>query len=236
MRPTSVPARVAGLWAGASLLASLAGCFIPIPYGYPHVSYIPPAKVGGPPDEVHAFRVDINADHSCVDFCQGDRYTFRQVAVLPGGRTPAQTRVSCDYGFWWNCVALSYHKHLSHTARLRCYRPGYQTVELQPWGPGHEVVGKRAGDLAAQEQAVDDLVTTPGLGLCADIVMRQWREHWRVNQLSPGSSSAGHREALLFAAAEYDRLGLLAPAGDGDDEARVRLADKARHLRDLAEK
>jgi hypothetical protein len=222
--------------AGAALLPLLAGCFVPIPYGYPHVSYIPSAHVTGPSDEVRAFRLDITADLSCIDFCRGDSYTFRQIAVLPGGRIPSQARFTCDYGFLWNCVALSYHKHLSHTTRVRCYRPGYRTVELRSWESPPEVVWKPASDLAGQEQAVDDLVATPGLGLCADIVTRQWREHWLVNQLSLGSASPDHKDALRFAAGEYDRLALLVPPADPNaEEVRTRLAHKAQHLRGLAE-
>jgi hypothetical protein len=191
---------------------------------------------------VRVFRVHVNADYSCVDFHHGDEYTFRQLAVLPGGWTAPQARVSCDYGFLWLCIALNYNYHESHTALLRCYRPGYETVELGPWDLRRTVTWKAAPDPAAQEKAVDDLVATPGHGWAEllydsgrDESRPAWRKQWPILYLRPGSASAGHREALLIAAAEYERLAaLVPPGGPAAEEAHGRLTEKALSLRERA--
>ena len=61
------------------------------------------------------------------------------------------------------------------------------------------------------------------------------RDEWHAGDVEPGSASAGHREALRFAAAEYDRIAALPEvASRGPQAARERLQRKARQLREIA--
>jgi hypothetical protein len=53
-------------------------------------------------------------------------------------------------------------------------------------------------------------------------------------QLEPGTKTTAHRDALLFAAREYERL--VRSAGDSDSVATIgRIAEKARRLKSLAD-
>jgi hypothetical protein len=52
--------------------------------------------------------------------------------------------------------------------------------------------------------------------------------------LASGKASEAHRQALRFAAGEYERLLGLCPPGPPAAGRRQRLADKAKALRDLA--
>jgi hypothetical protein len=212
----------------------LAGCFVPIPYAYPSVTPINPAFVGRDRN-IKVFRVDIDQDLSGTEYGGGDCYTLCETTVTHRGWTLPQTRLACSHGFVWHCVALCYHKHLAHTARLRCYRPGYELAEVEPWQVQGDVAWKKVPDLREQEKAVDDLVAAP--------VAQSWRvspsskmeESWSVGCLAPGSASEWHKEALVFAADEYERLALFRRAMNEREEPNIlRLEQKTRQLRDLA--
>jgi hypothetical protein len=211
-----------------------AGCFVPVGYGYPTLSVTPPVDVGKQADEVHVFRIDIADVSGCLEFGSGpDRYVFHPVHLTDSGRGLPQVGVALDYGWVWNCIALIFDKHTSHTVRVRAYRPGYQTVEIRSWQTTGKVSWEEAPDLAARERAVDALLSTWETDSCA------FRPHRGKNDflcqdsffsLAPGSAAPGHRRALLFAAAEYERLGSAA-----DGVQRTRLSDKAQSLRELAD-
>jgi hypothetical protein len=55
---------------------------------------------------------------------------------------------------------------------------------------------------------------------------------WGFRHLAPSSASARHREVLLFAASEYERLGAM----ERDEVVSSRLVEKAKWLRELSGK
>ena len=222
----------------------LAGCipFIPVYYAYPTAAFIPAVPAAASPAEVRAFRVDVADEQNCIDFPEHDRYVLTPVSLSRAGSVPPQMLVALDYGWVWNCIALIFDGHTHHTVMVRLYRPGFRTVEIQAGQKEGRADWEKTADAAAQEKAVDDLLSTWG----TNDPGRQWADDhnrdlpptdWKVfASLAPGSSSSGHRRTLLFAASEYERLA----AGLGDDEPaqrqRARLADKAKALRELAGK
>jgi hypothetical protein len=221
-----------------------AGCFVPIGYAYPTVSVTPAVDVGKQADEVHVFRIDIADVSGCTEFGWGpDRYIFHPVHLFEGGRGLPRVGVALDYGWVWNCIALIYDKHTSHKVLVRAYRAGFRTVEIKSWQTSGKVLWEEATGLDAQEQAVDALVSTMGTDAQAWGVdhprealfsgERPAREHFLLpccfRSLAPGSAGSGHREALLFAAGEYERLN-----GAAEGIQRTRLGDKAQSLRGLA--
>jgi hypothetical protein len=220
--------------AAVGLLPLLAaGCFVPIGYAYPTLSVTPPVDVGKPADEVHVFRVDVADVGGCLEFGAGpDRYVFHPVHLTDGGRGLPQVGVALDYGWIWNCIALIFDKHTSHTVLVRAYRPGFRTVEVRSWQTTGKVPWEAAPDLDARERAVDALLSTRDTDSPAILPHRDksdFLEHDSFFSLAPGSAGAGHRQALLFAAAEYERL-----SSSADGPQRLRLWGKAQSLRELA--
>jgi hypothetical protein len=53
-------------------------------------------------------------------------------------------------------------------------------------------------------------------------------------RLEPGTKSVGHRDALLFAAREYERISRTVSPDQQEPETRARLIDKANRLRAMA--
>jgi hypothetical protein len=204
----------------------LAGCipFVPVYYTYPTVSHVSGVAVEAPREEVRAFRVDV-LDHSTCMHC------------------PAQSKVALDYGWIWNGIALIYDGNTHHTLRVRLYRPGWQTVEIKPWEKTAVVKWTPAPDLAAQEQALDDLLSTwetDFIGQCrlldrAGTNPEPPRDSSRFRFLATGSVSAQHRQVLLFAAAEYERLAGLVVEEQATQATFDRLISKANKLKEWAE-
>jgi hypothetical protein len=227
--------------AGALCLLAV-GCvpFVPVGYAYPTVSVVPPVRVGPAADDVYAFRVDIADENNCIDFADKDRYVLRALCLSPGHSSYPQMQVSVDYGWIWNCIALIYTGHTSHTVRVRLYRPGWQTVEVKSWQRQGKADWREAPDAEGREKAVDDLVSTWE----TDFSGRRFGQGDSEGRsqgpalfacLTSGHVSRSHREALLFAAAEYERL-LAEASPESAGKMRERLAAKAKALRELAAK
>jgi hypothetical protein len=210
-----------------------AGC-VPFGYAYPSLSATPSVEVGKRDEEVRVFRVDVADVRGCIEFDGPDRYVFRPVPVSDRGRVPAQLQVAVDYGWIWNCIALIFNQHTAHSVRVRVYRPGFQTVEVKPWQTEGKVAWVAAPDAVSREQAVDDLISAVATDRRA---LHSYKGEIPLpnsaffRSLAPGSSCAGHREALLFAAAEYESL--IRP---GEESRNARLTEKAQALRELAAK
>lgn len=236
MRRCPPPARIARCLC-APLGLFLVGC-MPLGYAYPKVSYIPPGSVGTAPDQVYAFRVDITNDDSTFETTENDRYVLSRLPLHRDGRFDPQTKVAVDYGCILYCMANVYEASTHHSLRVRLYRPGYHTLEIEPWQESVPLPWTEARKLEEREQAIDDLVstwnTTPeriqtkaafnGFVPPRDPIVFQY--------LAPGSVSPEHRGVLIFAATEYDRL---LPAA-ADAETRARLQAKAVALREMAAK
>jgi hypothetical protein len=230
----------------ASLLCPLlTGCVLG--YAYPTIARVPAVSVvqEAQAGEIHAFRVDVADDQNCIDFPEQDCYVLRTVPLSPEGDVPPQTKVGLDYGWILNCVALVYSGHTHHTVLVRLYRPGWQTVEIKAWDQVGPITWKESIDLPARERAVDDLLSTWNTDALSQLPARTsgskppppQARPWDpkvFRNLAPGSASAWHRQALLFAAAEYDRLAAAATADKAGQEQRQRVADKAKRLRELA--
>jgi len=233
MRRTFARALVPCLLAACGL-PPLAGCVLPVPYAYPTVAHIPPAGVGRS-DKIRVYRVDIDDVHAGSDADKGGTVSLGEATVGHTGWTLPQTRMCWDYGWFGFGLTPDSDQHVCHTARLRCYRSGYQTVEVYPWETPAKVSWKKVEDLEAQEQAVDDLVCTYREG--KDRSKQAWLAGWKVGNLASGITSEEHKEALLFAAGEYETLALMRRAANPQDEENIaRLEFKVQHLRDLAER
>jgi hypothetical protein len=212
------------------------GC-IPVGYAYPTVAFVPGVRVGAPADEVHAFRLDVADDQNCIDFAhrEHDRYVICPLSSSLGDRLWPQMKVAVDYGWIWNCIALIYDGHTHHTLLVRLYRPGFQTIEVQSWQKGGEAKWVEAASLEAQEKAIDDLLSTWGtdsqqlLGRAARASKDAPQDSAVFHSLAAGATSKGHRQVLLFAASEYERLKSAA-----DQAMRSRLEEKTQTLRRLA--
>ncbi|HEV3261171.1 MAG TPA: hypothetical protein VG013_30240 [Gemmataceae bacterium] len=214
------------------------GCVVP--YAYPHLCCVPAVGTGPRHDEVHAFRVDVTGD--ILDAGESDDYVLTPVALSPGGRAPVQARLALDYGYYVIGIAINYPVHHGHSTLLRLYQPGYGLVEVCAWEMPAKVEWWPAQDLEAQEKAVDGLLQAPSIsgprmeftyGYDKGPPFR--KEQSNVHSLCPGSVAPGHREALFFAASEYERLTGLLSAKEKDGQSRKdRLLRKAHELRKRA--
>jgi hypothetical protein len=176
--------------------------------------------LAAPADEVHAFRVDITRQNEDVGVCATERLS--EIPARNTDEVPSQLRPGLISGFVVIGVAVNYVTYTSHSLALRLYRPGYALVEVASWEFDHRVTWQPAPRVEDQEKALDGLfpldrdATSPSI---AD-----------SHGLANGSASPAHRRALLFGAAEYDRLGHQAES----KERAGRLARKAAALRELA--
>jgi hypothetical protein len=215
----------------------MAGC-IPIGYAYPSVSYVAPVNVGAIPDQVHAFRVDVADDDNSSDLTEKDEYVLHPIPLHRDGSFDPQVKIGVDYGWIWNCITLIMDGSTHHTMMVRLYRPGYQTLEIESWQKNGRMKWVVASSLDEQEQALDDLVSTWGTtpvriqNRIARTGFVPPRDPLVFRYLAPGSSTDEHRQALHFAASEYERLMREAI----DPEMRSRLQEKGKALRQLAAK
>ena len=206
----------------------LSGCFAG-GYAYPTLQFIPRTYVGAAvANEVHAFRVDIVDYTGSFDLSSSDDYLFREIPLTSQGATPALSSARFGRG-WWGCwIAHNYHSRMHPTIRLRLYRPGYETVEVQPWHWPHAIDWKPAATLEAQEHAVDEVISTVGTNDLYKVNPDAW-DHNSVDYSMAVPKTEAHREALQFVAGEYTRLGVVAWS-QGDAAAAARLYDKARQI------
>jgi hypothetical protein len=229
--------RWAALGVGLLLCPLLSGCFVPLGAAWPSVAVTPPVQVNAEADQVHAFRVEVVKTDAVIDFHEPSVATIREVPVAARGWVVPQGEAACDYAWYWNCIALTYWKAKRHTVLLRLYRPGCQTVEVSAWTLPRDVAWRGVADLAGQEKAVDDLITPGPPDFIQDALERGDDKPSLCNYLlAAGSDSPGHRKALLFAAAEYERLAKAAPDDSASRTVSDRMKQKAAWLRGLAEK
>jgi hypothetical protein len=197
----------------ASPVLFASGCLVPY-WVSPSISFIPATPVSAPADTVYAFRVDTRQSTVCFPGPLRATHQLTPITINPDGDLPAQLRVSCTRGFLAMCVALNYCTWHQDSIAVRLYRPGYDTIELPSWALGMEVSWRKATTHAAQSKAVDDLV---------------------AGDFEPGSIAVEHRRALLFAAAEYERLvSSIADSHPAAGQQRLELLGKAEHFRQRA--
>jgi hypothetical protein len=201
----------------------------------PRVDHVPAIERFGLSDEVHAFRAELTdsrAGYGEPNHCQ---MLLTPLPLGADGSVPAQTGLSWE--FTWDSLVTRSDAHRWHGLRVRLYRRGYQLEERlndRDSGPGRRYVKmwSPAASLADREKAIDDLFTAWPLGNYYGTVFTG-----RFGHVASGGASKGHREALQFAADEYQRL---AAEAKGIDEAslatRGRLLEKAARLRELADR
>jgi hypothetical protein len=196
------------------LLAFIAGCIFPY-CAYPTLGYTPSVQLDTPPDVVHAFRVDITRARADLGVFQFYPYhgaeCLTEVPVTNTDEVPAQIKPAVSYGLVVIGIALNFFTHTGHSLALRLYRPGYELVEIHSWELVNRVAWRPAPDIKAQEKALDTL--------------------FPFARLEPGSKSPAHKKALLFGAAEYERLA----AATHEESDRTRLTKQATSLRGRAE-
>jgi hypothetical protein len=216
------------------LLCSLAAGCMQVPYFLPEINYAPGVDAKCKPEEVHAFRVDvtqraeINEGRDAVSGKLVEYEQLTQIHTSADGSTSAQLGVNFASG--WRYVGFYNFTSSSteHGVTLRFYRRGYDTIACKPGEGMHELDWKPAADLEAQIKAVDDLMRGPAPAKSQNITAK--------HVLEPGTKSAGHREALLFGATEYERLARDLSASDPDERnTRRDLINEAKRLRNLAE-
>ena len=217
-------------------VASL-GC-LQVPVCVPEMSMVPAVTPCCTKAEVHAFRVDVTDRQqikegltpSSIRPENFEDFALSRVALSSSGTTPQQVGMTwasgwCTVGFWNYFNSLT-----THSVAIRLYRPGFETIELKPGDAAHALQWVEATDLAAQEKAVDDLLGVSPLAMGAA------PSEFQQRRVEPGTKSPAHREALQFAAREYERLARSAAPEDVQaEEIAPRLFAKARSLKRLAE-
>jgi hypothetical protein len=184
-----------------------AGCLIP--YAYPKLSHTPSCDLKQQANDVHAFRVDVLSAKDLMT--ERAEYTLAEIAPRPDGSIPSQTRVTFEHGLG---VILKLGE--IHAMRVRLYRPGYKLVELESWDSQDKISWQPAADWQAQELAVDNLVgcpvlrhpTVPGPSKSRDV-------------LQPPTTPEA-KQALVFAAGEYERVAMQAPTPDEANRLRAK--------------
>jgi hypothetical protein len=226
--------RVANL-AGTSCFLFLAGCipFVPCYYGYPSVSYVPGIDLGPEKGNARAIRVDVTENKNSIEFAQNSVFEFMEVPISEKGSIGRQAQWEFDKGWIWNCVTQTYKGRTSHTLVMRLYRPGYQLIEVDSWKSLDHPVWKEAKTLEDQEKALDDLVSTTGPRPNPFVPAIPGRIN--LDNLAGGTTSEGHKNVLLYAATEYDRLAQSSLQAEKDaDSIKQRMKDKGAKLRILA--
>ena len=221
--------------AGISLVClTCVGCLY-VPYCLPEIHSVGEVRVPWPSDDVHVFRVD-GKKKSWVGGGIGDgadghdeSHEFERLQPSDRKMIAAQWKISLGSG----SLAVLYpvvwcHENTKHTLALRYYRRGYETITVKPGDEQKDLEWKVVPNLVGQEKAVDDLIDMHEsihslLGYNANTTA------------APGTTSPAHREALLFCAAEYDRISwFVTPKEPDADELRSRLEKKSKQLKDLA--
>ena len=219
------------------LLALLPNCTGCLAYAYPWPTYTPEIPVDNKDGSAHAFRIDIDrTEHKPAPTTT--QYTLSQIPIDSRGLVPSQFEVGATTGVLnpLGVVDGSPHERSQYTMLIRLYRPGFQTQEVQAWEKARQLLWSPASDLLAQEKAIDDLLAVPA---SPDGPVRgSWWEFkdQKTLGLEPGTVSRIHREALLFASGEYQRLAGSPNAGSPANQAmRERLTAKALWLRRYAD-
>jgi hypothetical protein len=207
-----------------------------VPYFVPEVNYMPGMDAKCKRDEVHVFRVDLTQEASIREgpaavagkITETERLT--RITTSAGGATWPQFGVSFATGWRYFGVINFTASSVEHGVSLRFYRPGYETIAVKSGDDVRELRWTPATDLSAQVKAVDDLLHGPsGLTGSRRVAVEQ--------VLESGAKSASQREALLFAAGEYERLARELAASTMPEERNLQreLRDQAGRVRALAE-
>jgi hypothetical protein len=205
----------------------------------PSVLVIPAVAFIPNKEEVRAFSVDVKVDLSTM-FCERDNYELSEIKGVE--QNFPQMKLAVDHSY----TTFESAQRTEYTLKLRLYRPGYETVEIDSWELTKNVSWKPAKDVAAQEAAVDALVSTWGANSLAGRGLYRSKLSKDDLNVPPtdakvfeglvhGSISKAHRHALLFAAGEYERVGGLAITPE-QQSIKERVAAKAAKLRELAAK
>jgi len=198
-----------------------AGCAIPIPYLFPHVSRTPTVSTHLLADDVKAFRVEYTYhQHGCVTF---ERQPADCVAMLrPKGSpptVPSQSRLSLAVGIYLFNPALPHNFGSDGCIDVRLYRRGFETISVNGHGADGDLRSahwKPVSDCRAREIAIDTVfVLAPAELLPVDSC---------PPDLVRLKCSA---EAARFAAGEYEAV-----AGDRgiSDADKRRVLQKAEHF------
>jgi hypothetical protein len=225
---------------GAGTLVG-SGCLLP--YACPKLSCVRGVTADEQQPNCHAFRIDVSGDQ--VDIGESAvAVSFRRITPSVGGTLLPQVRLAIDYGYYVAGIALNYNVGRVHTTRVRLYRPGYQLVELDSWALGDRIVWKEAVDAAAQETAIDDLLSpTSATGIAERLYRKPGNAE--VHRL-PMTAFDDDMEPLYFAVFEYEHVATLATSAVeaerihekarelGSAIEAERLREKARELRKIA--
>jgi hypothetical protein len=213
------------------------GCLY-VPYCLPEINSVGEVRVPWPSDDVHIFRVDGTEDlHLPHGFVSTPPYLMgsHELARLkPSDRKtlPSQWTVGVEHG--WLSIGLVNERVMAnkHTLAVRFYRVGYETINVGPGDVSKDLDWKAVYDLSGQEKAVDDLI-----GANSRYFDKDRRYSVNDNRApASGRNSAAHREALLFCAAEYDRIAWFVTPKESDaDGMRSRLEKKSKRLRALVD-
>jgi hypothetical protein len=229
---------------GNAVLATIAAACVPIflvacfAFRYPAIHYVSGVNVATPPPDVRCFRVDVCLEKEHGLFVSSDdgqrvedgTLVFTEVAVSAAGTVNGQARFALDYT-WRGLYSEGTDRHI---VLLHLYRPGYQLVEVSSADNLDVATWKEAPDLAMQEKAIDDLLSIDIAGPSGRFSQFLTRVPCKFGS---GSTYPRHKLALLFAAAEYERLAIAHDAeSPGHREQRAHLNDKAKWIRDWAEK
>jgi len=220
------------------ICAASTGC-VQVPFCVPEYSVVSATRTGCDAKEVHAFRVDITQKQDLKEGpppdCKvtGENLESLQLTRIPladDGTTSSQVTFNCASGWsyvgFWNFVNTC----TSHAVAVRLYRPGFETIELKAGHDPREMQWHEALDLAAQEKAIDNLLGANPLETGKSLSNELQR------RLEPGSKSTAHRDALLFASREYERIARAVSPDELDGSAfRARLMEKSRRLKSLAD-
>lgn len=214
-------------WIALGCLLGVAGCLVP--YCARSVSQLPPVDLNCDPHEVHAFCVSVTRLNS-RDEISKERWALRE---LEAGRrqTASQSKTSYDFGVFAISpgTAPGFLIDTTHSLRLRLYRPGFKTVDLEAVEPQGKVFWEPAADALARETALDDLFgLKPVVGAKGEALVE------RV--LEPGSKSKEHLAALQFGIEQYTALAasLGEPKTDDLRELKARLTGKVTRFQALA--
>jgi hypothetical protein len=224
-------------------LAILLVCFpcvgcLHVPYCLPEINHVAPIEVQCPAEEVAAFRVDTRSANSMVmGICFGgprgfettDHQVLTRIAASTQGTTTHQWGLGVEHG--WRVVGIGAWNYTSaftsHDVAVRLYRRGHATIELKPGQSPRELKWIEAATLAEQEKAVDDLLgNAPSKSEALEFRPK--------HSLELAATTAAEKDALRFAAGEYEWLANHVSSWDAEPEKmRQRLHGKAQRLRAL---
>ena len=229
------------------VLPQCTGCLY---YAYPTVAHTPELVIDNHDGGAHAFRVDIDRTER-KPAATATEYTLSRIPIDTSGLVPSQLEVASASGVY-NPLGIGdvkEHERSVYTMAIRLYRPGSQTMEVKEWDKSRPLQWLPAPDLAAQEKAIDDLLADPAtpqrpmdgsVKNIGTLVTVNWWEQ-KDNKtpplgLQPGNVSFSQRNALKFAAGEYQRLASSPPALVANmASTRERLQQKAIWLQRFAD-